>query len=319
MLAAFLYVVAVSASPGPDPKGAVIGVLDQNYGEDNGRKTNSSAHKTYIAASYVKYLEAAGARVVPLHYQDSLVSLTESFGKINGLLYPGGAMELENFDDKYMQAVGHLWGLAIKANQAGDYFPVWGTCLGFETISVLAANDPSVLSNGFDSEDLALALDMTTAAKTSRLLGGAPSNILEYMTTTNSTMNNHMSGVTPATFSSNSQLAAFFDVLTTNTDRGGKVFGSTIEAKAMPIWGTQWHPEKTIFEWTNREGIPHTLAAISISQYTANFFVNEARKNGHVFPYDELTDRIIYNYNPEFTFAQGSNFEQSYIWSSDTV
>ena len=30
-----------------DPKGAVIGVLDQNYGEDNGKQTNSSAHKVH--------------------------------------------------------------------------------------------------------------------------------------------------------------------------------------------------------------------------------------------------------------------------------
>ena len=45
----------------------------------------------------------------------------------------------------------------------------------------------------------------------------------------------------------------------------------------------------------------------------------QARKNKHVFPYDELNSRIIYNYNPEFTFIQGSNFEQSYIWSSDTA
>ena len=96
-----------------------------------------------------------------------------------------------------MTAVGHLWSLALDANDKGDYFPVWGTCLGFETISVLAAQDPSVLESGFDSEDLPLALTLTPAAAGSALIGSAPSTVREYMTTLNVTMNNHQDGCVP--------------------------------------------------------------------------------------------------------------------------
>lgn len=42
---------------------------------------------TYIASSYIKYLESAGARVVPLHYKDPLDKLTSQFKMLNGLLY----------------------------------------------------------------------------------------------------------------------------------------------------------------------------------------------------------------------------------------
>lgn len=241
-------------------------------------------------------------------------SLTDSFGKINGLLFPGGGMDLQDFKTPYMQSVLHLWNLALKANQAGDYFPVWGTCLGFETISVLAADSGSVLDTGFDSEDDPLPLVMTPLASSSKLIGSAPTQIVKWMTSTNSTMNNHQAGVTPATFKTNKNLAAFYNILSTSFDRKGREFGSTIEAKDFPVWGTQWHPEKAIFEWTDREAIPHTEAAISIAQYVANFFVAEARKNKHTFNYTELTQKIIWNYVPSYSFDTGSNFDQEYIW-----
>ena len=42
-------------------------------------------------------------------------------------------MDLRDFDTVYVKAVLHLWNLAKTANDVGDFFPIWGTCLGFET------------------------------------------------------------------------------------------------------------------------------------------------------------------------------------------
>ena len=93
-----------------------------------------------------------------------------------------------------MQAVQHLWSLALAANDKGDYFPIWGTCLGFETINILAAGDPSVLHSGFDSEDLPLALDLTPDAAASEIFGSASAEVMNDLTKFNTTMNNHQSG-----------------------------------------------------------------------------------------------------------------------------
>ena len=123
-----------------------------------------------------------------------------------------------------------------------------------------------------------------------------------------------LQGVVPATFQSNGKLAAFYDVLSTNADRGGRVFASTIEGRKYPVFGSQWHPEKNIFEWTDREDIPHFQEAVRVAQYTANFFVDQARKSQHVFPFPELVNEIIYNFSPEYTYVHGSNFEQCYYW-----
>jgi hypothetical protein len=45
----------------------------------------------FLAASYVKYVESAGGRVVPISSMSTKGELTEMFGKLNGLLVPGEA------------------------------------------------------------------------------------------------------------------------------------------------------------------------------------------------------------------------------------
>lgn len=67
----------------------VIGVLTQP------QRTPLGVEVEYVAASYVKFLEAAGARVVPLRYSASEEELRRVFDSINGVLFPGGAADLE--------------------------------------------------------------------------------------------------------------------------------------------------------------------------------------------------------------------------------
>lgn len=44
-----------------------------------------------------------------------------------------------------------------------------------------------------------------------------------------------------------------------------------------PIYGSQWHPEKNLFEWSYEEGMDHSAVGIAPIQYIADFFVNEVR------------------------------------------
>ena len=52
------------------------------------------AKYSFIASSYVKYLEGSGARVVPIRYDLDEKSLIKIMSKINGLFLTGGAAEL---------------------------------------------------------------------------------------------------------------------------------------------------------------------------------------------------------------------------------
>ena len=111
--------------------------------------------------------------------------------------------------------------------------------MGFELLNVLVAEDPSVLTAGFNSENLTLPLDFTPSGPFSRMTAGNK-EVIEILETQPVTMNNHHSGVAPTAFYGNSKLTTMFDVVATNKDRDGKEFISTIEAKSYPIYSSQW-------------------------------------------------------------------------------
>lgn len=57
---------------------------------------------------------------------------------LDRVLFPGGATYF-NQSDGYADAGQHIYEIAQELNDAGDYFPIFGTCLGFELIVILAS------------------------------------------------------------------------------------------------------------------------------------------------------------------------------------
>ncbi len=166
-----------------------------------------------------------------------------------------------------------------------------------------------------------MVVDFTENAKESRLFAHASSDLMEVLSTEDVTMNNHHYGIWTDHFKSTSSLSGFYNMLSTNVDRNGDEFVSTMEAFKYPIYGLQWHPEKNNFEYSETEdGVPaeainHSAHAVEVSQYMANFFVNEARKNPNQMPQDKENDRLIYNYQTTRT-DNGGSFVESYFFKS---
>jgi gamma-glutamyl hydrolase len=73
------------------------------------------------------------------------------------ILISGGASNFSAPDD-YRDAARHLFNHAIPKNSQGNYFPVWGTCLGFELLTYLANGNKNILAD-FDAENVALPLE----------------------------------------------------------------------------------------------------------------------------------------------------------------
>lgn len=46
-----------------------------------------------------------------------------------------------------MSTAKYIVDLAKKANNEGDYFPIWGTCLGFEELLIALTNNPKILGD----------------------------------------------------------------------------------------------------------------------------------------------------------------------------
>ncbi|PVD39424.1 hypothetical protein C0Q70_02054 [Pomacea canaliculata] len=83
---------------------------------------------TYIPASYIKYLEQAGARVVPIRAGEQEDYYNNLFSKING-------ENSLNYNHKRYNAASSV----SQAAAVGDIFPLWGTCLGFELLNTITA------------------------------------------------------------------------------------------------------------------------------------------------------------------------------------
>jgi gamma-glutamyl hydrolase len=250
-----------------------------------------------FTAYYVKWLEQSGMRVAPIPYDLPDADLKTLFSHLNGVLFTGGGLSLWP-NTTYYKTAQKIYDMTLAANAAGDYFPLWGTCQGFQMLSILTANDTSVLEiSAFDSENLPLALDVTPLAAASRMFAAAPDSVMHTLTKVNSTENLHHDGVTPDTFVSNARLAAFFNVLSTNKDRKGRAFVSTMEAKHVPVYGVQWHPERNQYEYDASMHLDKTPSAFAAMQYMSSFLASETRKSTRKFPSDSSEyESLIYKY-----------------------
>ena len=221
-----------------------------------------------------------------------------------------------NYHSGFERAGKKLFGMALKAKEDGDYWPIWGTCLGFELLAFLAMNETHSLTR-CSSMQQPLPLNVTSKFSKSKLGRNIPLDVFTTLTTKDSTMNFHNWCLSPKNFSY-FEMNRFWDVLATNKDFNGFEFISLLEAKNYPIWGSQFHPEKHAYEWTLQyPKIPHDLSSIHAGAYFAEFFVEETRKNKHKFV-DRKTEEkyLIYNYQPTFTGDMKTDltFVQSYFF-----
>ncbi|KAE8619469.1 hypothetical protein XENTR_v10009802 [Xenopus tropicalis] len=265
---------------------------------------------TYIADSYVKFLESAGSRVVPIRLNLPEEEYRKLFKSINGVLFPGGSVDLQV--SSFSRTTRIFYKLAVEASSSGHYFPIWGTCMGFQILTALTAG--ADLLSATAAENISLPLNLTDEVASSRMFHHAPPDLLRVLSQERVTANFHHFGLTPETFRANKKLSEFYRVLSTNRDTNGVEFISTIEARNHPIYGVQWHPEVNRFQWRSDMSYPHSANAIWTSQYFADFFVNEARKSqNHFLSEEEENAALIYNWTPTYT-ANISGYEQAYFF-----
>ncbi|AES66557.1 putative gamma-glutamyl hydrolase [Medicago truncatula] len=297
--------------PAPDPNlyyQPVIGIVSHPGDGASGRLSNAT-DASYIAASYVKFVEAAGARVVPLIYTEPEEILLKKLELVNGVLFTGGWAK----DGLYFETVRRIFKKVLEKNDAGDYFPLYATCLGFELISMIISEDNNILEE-FSARNQASSLQFV---KNAYIEGSVfqrfPPDLLKKLSTDCLIMQNHRYGISPAKLLGNKKLASFFEILTTCNDEDNKVYVSTVRSRNYPVTGFQWHPEKNAFEW-GTPSIPHTEDAIRTTQYVANFLVSEARKSSKRPVAQELRDNLIYNYRPTYCGKAGKGFDEVYIF-----
>ncbi|OQR71829.1 gamma-glutamyl hydrolase A-like [Tropilaelaps mercedesae] len=99
---------------------------------------------SFIAASYVKWVEGAGARVLAIFLNKTEAYYNEVLNLVNGILFPGGAVHIDR-DTGYGLPGRLLYKKVLERNQK-EFLPLWGTCSGMELILYAHLNgvDPRI-------------------------------------------------------------------------------------------------------------------------------------------------------------------------------
>ncbi|XP_004294089.1 PREDICTED: gamma-glutamyl hydrolase 2 isoform X2 [Fragaria vesca subsp. vesca] len=291
----------------------VIGILSHPGDGASGRLSNVTG-TSYIAASYVKFVESAGARVIPLIYNEPSDVLFQKLNLVNGVLFTGGWAK----SGRYYDVAEKIFKMILERNDAGDHFPLYAICLGFELLTMIISKNKKILES-FSAADMASTLQFTENMNIEgTVFQRFPPDLLRKLSTDCIVMQNHHYGISPETLQQNPDLSSFFKILTTSTDEDDKVYVSTVHAYHYPVTAFQWHPEKNAFEW-GLQMIPHSEDAIQVTQHIANFLVSEARKSLNRPPLQDVLDNLIYNYSPTFCGKAGKGYDEVYIFKQPSL
>ncbi|XP_036145087.1 gamma-glutamyl hydrolase B isoform X2 [Monomorium pharaonis] len=269
LFTAFVFIVVKIEGESNDRP--IIGILTQEIDYNLNKKYPNQYH-SYIAASYVKFVEGAGARPVPIWIGENDSYYEDILSKVNGVLWPGGATFFFQ-KEGYADAGATIYRIAKEINDRGVYFPIFGICLGFELLTYVAANRVEHRTLCF-GQNQNLPLEFTDDFTESNLFKNITPDVFKILSVENVTANYHQFCVTKENLRS-VNLTDEFHVLSLNHDKKGLEFISSLEHTQYPFYGLQFHPEKNLYEWVIGRNIPHGINATIATQYFANFFINE--------------------------------------------
>lgn len=198
--------------------------------------------------------------------------------------------------------------LAKAANDGGEVFPLFGICLGFETLHIILANRTreDLLVPATGQESVGNTLELTPDADASLLFRRWTAAQLADVAdpALAPTFNAHEWAVPLTAYDDHAALRDQLAVLSTSRDAAGEAYVSTVEGIEYPFFATQWHPEKPPYEFSD-ETIPHSRAAMDAAGATAALLVDVARLNSRTLPYEDQVSTVIDNYDRHFVAAEG--------------
>ncbi|PIN25486.1 Gamma-glutamyl hydrolase [Handroanthus impetiginosus] len=281
-------------------------------------RLNNATNASYIAASYVKFVESGGARVIPLVYNEPPQILHKKLNLVNGVLLPAVSTKKVI----YIDVVESIFTNVVRRNDAGDRFPLLAICLGFELLAIIVGKG---ILEVFNAKDEASNLQfMKNTSLAGAFFERFPPSLLKKLATECLTMENHHYGISPKKFQKNKYLYSFFKILTTSVCKDNKVYVSTVQARKYPVTAFEWHPEhvpykimgfknlknyclpssRNAFQW-GLPGIPHSEAAVQVTQNVANYFVREARESIKRPSPGEILEHLIYKHKHTYSGRAG--------------
>lgn len=164
----------------------VIGILSHPGDGASGRLNNSS-DVSYIAASYVKFAEMAGARVIPIIYTEPPEIISQKLSLVNGIIFTGGRTK----EGLYFEVVKGILKKVLEKNDAGEHFPLLAICLGFELLTMIISKDNNILEEFSASHQASTVQFVENIKFEGTVFGRFPPVLLKKMSTHCLVMQNH--------------------------------------------------------------------------------------------------------------------------------
>jgi gamma-glutamyl hydrolase len=246
---------------------------------------------SHIMKAYADGLEKHGVTVVPVPYNTPHPDLYYSI--LNGLIIPGGETTFLLKQPELLQTVQRFISLSLRT---GEYFPIWGTCFGFELLMSLIGS-----MNRFEPivDHQRRSIEWTDEGKRSRMYRWLSKKNADAFEEYARTAQNHEYGISPIRFLRNDHLRRFFRLVATARNDEGETYVAAIEAKKWPIYGVMWHPER------------QTNGHLFLS-----FFLSECKKNNHQCPIRLKTLRDTHIPHRCVQYSE-HNHRMCYFFSSD--
>lgn len=105
---------------------------------------------TYVARSYVNYVQLSGAFPIVIHFDAPIKELEYLMDNIQGLVMPGADAKKLDYDGKpTLLQERIMWFIekGKKINDSGRYFPIISECHGFQAILIALAGN----NEGFET------------------------------------------------------------------------------------------------------------------------------------------------------------------------
>ena len=200
---------------------------------------------SYISSRHITWLKENGFETLYIPYNTK--KLEEYLDKVHGVYLPSGGA-FSGTQMTYYRCCKNIINYSIKINDRGVYFPLWGCCMGFQQMLIVADGNDNVKDflQNFDSfKNLMCKIKLTKEGKQSKIINGIDKKMVKRIQREKCTLNNHFMGVTPSKFKRIKSINDFYKIVGTSKDRKGKEFIAILEARNYPFYAVQWHPERS--------------------------------------------------------------------------
>lgn len=266
-----------------------VGILTAPFISDS-----DSYITSYMAASYVKWIESSGALVVPLEFNLPKPVLHGFLQQLNGVVLIGGGIDNKKTHSNkqfllFEETIQYILNYTKYQNKIGNYYPIWCTCMSFEMAAIFTIEKDILktqddigkylINEGFYGGD---TLQWTN--KPSKLKNLFTPKELEQMNKEECVFYAHSLSL-KCDSKMSKKFSKFANIVATGKTKTRNIkYVAIYELKNLPLYGVQFHPEKPPFEYDN-DGyrVPKTDIAIKLSTKLSRFFISECKKNGNVW------------------------------------